>query len=165
MKTLRFTSVRCLVRLLAVLLLSTTLGSPLRAVGEEWSAQQKEVWKNVLTYWALGGAGDTKGWLEYVHADYQNWSYDNPLPGSRERATKFATHYQRTTKTLVQDLQPVTVRVFGDMAYVHYFYTEIIKDSEGKEKRQSGRWTDILKKQGDKWVMVADHGGEFPPKP
>jgi hypothetical protein len=22
-----------------------------------------------------------------------------------------------------------------------------------------GRWTDILMKQGDKWVMIGDHGG------
>ncbi len=22
-----------------------------------------------------------------------------------------------------------------------------------------GRWTDLLKKQGDKWVMIGDHGG------
>lgn len=165
MKSSRSVLVRNLVRSAAVLLLCATLSPLLRANRESWSAEQKEVWKNVLTYWALAGANDTQGFLEYVHADYQGWGYDNPLPGSRERAIKFSTHYQKTTKTLVQDLQPVTVRVFGDIAYVHYFYTEITKDAEGKEKRQSGRWTDILKKQGGKWVMVADHGGEFPPKP
>lgn len=154
-----------LVRSAAVLLLCATLSPLLRANRESWSAEQKEVWKNVETYWALGAAGDTKGWQEYMHADYQGWAYDNPLPGSRERTIKFVAHFHRTSKTLVSDLQPVTVRVFGEMAYVHYFYTEITKDAEGKEKRQSGRWTDILKKQGNKWVMVADHGGELPPKP
>lgn len=76
------------------------------------------------TYWAPATASDTQDFLEYVHADYQGWAYDNPLPGSRKRAVKFITLYQRTTKTLVQNLQPVTVRVFGDIAYVHYFYTE-----------------------------------------
>jgi hypothetical protein len=44
-------------------------------------------------------------------------------------------------------------------------YTRLYKDSEGKEKREAGRWTDILMKDGNKWVLIGDHGGEFPPKP
>lgn len=120
--------------------------------------------KNVETYWALDAAGDTAGFLAYFHADYKGWNYYNPLPGSKERATKFATHGHKTSKTLVYDLQPVTVRVYGDTAYVHNFWTRIGKDAEQKEKRESGRWTDILKKQAGKWVIVADHGGEIAPK-
>lgn len=33
-----------------------------------------------------------------------------------------------------------------------------------KEKGVGGRWTDVLKKQGDKWVLIADHGGATPSK-
>jgi len=29
----------------------------------------------------------------------------------------------------------------------------------GKEKSSQGRWTDILKKEGDKWLLIGDHGG------
>lgn len=165
MKTSINTTIRFILRRVALATLWTALLAAGTGRAAEWSAEQKEIWKNVETYWALGAAGDTKGWLEYVHADYQGWAYDNPLPASRERAAKFAAHFHRTSKTLVSDVQPVTIRVFGDIAYVHYFYTEITKDAEGKEKRESGRWTDILKKQGGKWVMIADHGGEFPRKP
>ena len=28
-----------------------------------------------------------------------------------------------------------------------------------KEKVEQGRWTDILIKQDDKWIMIGDHGG------
>jgi hypothetical protein len=35
----------------------------------------------------------------------------------------------------------------------------MFKDVEGKENNESGRWTDILLKQGDKWVMIGDSGG------
>lgn len=44
------------------------------------------------------------------------------------------------------------------LAYVHYYYSYLYKDAEGKEKSSFGRWTDILMKQGDKWVMIGDHG-------
>jgi hypothetical protein len=43
---------------------------------------------------------------------------------------------------------------------VHYSYTEVEVDMEGKEKLNAGRWTDILMKDGNKWVMVGDSGGE-----
>jgi ketosteroid isomerase-like protein len=134
------------------------------ARAEEWSAEQKDVWKNVETYWALDMAGDTAGFLAYFHADYKGWNYNNAIPGSKERATKFITHGHKSSKTLVYDLQPVTVRVYGDTAFAHYFWTRVAKDAEGKEKRESGRWTDILRKQAGKWVMVADHGGAIAAK-
>jgi hypothetical protein len=105
--------------------------APRLVQAEEWSAEQKEVWKNVETYWALDMAGDTAGFLAYFHADYQGWNYNNPLPGSKERATKFITHSHKVSKTLVFDLQPATVRVYGDTAFVHYFWTRVGKDAEG----------------------------------
>ena len=32
--------------------------------------------------------------------------------------------------------------------------------AEGKPMPERGRWTDIVMKKGDKWVLVGDHGGE-----
>jgi ketosteroid isomerase-like protein len=147
-----------------VLAFSAIVSISLRAA-DELSPQQQEVWKTVETYWALDAAGNTQEFLSYFHADYKGWSYGNVLPGSKQRAAKFIAHGHKTTKTLVTDLQPVTVRVHGNMAYVHYLFVRIVKDAEDKEKRETGRWTDILLKDGAKWVMIADHGGEFPPKP
>lgn len=148
---------------LVAFLVSQLVIASLRA--QEMSPEQKEVWKNVEAYWALDAAGNTAGFMEYFHADYRGWSYDSPIPSSKERTTKFVTHDHKTSKNLLYDIQPLQVRVNGNMAYVHYFWSTIVKDSEGKEKRRNGRWTDILVKQGNRWVLIADHGGEFPPKP
>jgi ketosteroid isomerase-like protein len=154
-----------LVRQLAALVALSIGLLPCEVPGAEtWSAEQKEVWKNVEAYWALDAAGDSQGFLAYFHSDYQGWNYNSAIPGSKQRATKFITHAHRVAKTLVYDLQPMTVRVYGETAFVHYFWTRVGKDAEGKEKRESGRWTDILRKQDGKWVMVADHGGEITPK-
>lgn len=165
MKTHRSPLVRRIVSSTAFLIFCAAPGAVLRASTPELSTPQKEVWSNVETYWRLDAAGDTQAFLAYFHADYKGWGYDSTLPGSKERAAKFVTHAHKTSKTLVYDLQPAAVRVHGEMAYVHYFWTRLVKDVEGKEKRETGRWTDILIKEGAKWVMIADHGGEFPPKP
>ena len=50
--------------------------------------------------------------------------------------------------TLVYDLQPAAIKIHGNVAFAHYHYVQIVKDATGKDKETSGRWTDILMKQG-----------------
>lgn len=134
------------------------LGS-ISASAQEWSAAQKDVWKSVEAYWALDAAGNTEAFMAYFHADYMGWSLDNAVPGNKASATKFIAHQHKSGKTLVYDITPAAIKIHGDVAFVHYHYTQVTKDSMAKEKQTSGRWTDILKKQGEKWVLIGDSGG------
>ena len=126
---------------------------------QEWSASQKEVWKNVEAYWAADAAGNTEAFLSYFHTDYMGWDTNRAVPGGKDAARKFITYYHKASKTLVYDLQPVAIKIHGNVAFAHYHYVQVTKDAAGKEKENSGRWTDIMTKQGDKWVLIGDHGG------
>ena len=126
---------------------------------QEWSTAQKEVWKNVEAYWAMEAAGNLEGFLSYFHNDYLGWSYRSAMPEDKATVRKFVDHSLKAEKILLYDIKPVAISVFGNFAFVDYYYMSVYKDVEGKEKSDSGRWTDILMKQGDKWVMVGDHGG------
>lgn len=150
-------SSRAIIVLAAVLSL---LLVPAVSSAQEWSAAQKEVWKNVEEYWALSEAGNLEGFLSYFHPKYIGWGYSSALPMSAESSKKFLEYSFKTMKSLVYGIQPVAIIVHGDFAIVHYYYTSVYKDVEGKNRSESGRWTDILIKQGDKWVMIADHGGQ-----
>jgi ketosteroid isomerase-like protein len=127
----------------------------------EWTPVQKEVWKNVTDYWALMAKGDVQGFLEYFHKDYLGWDNDSPLPSNKEDTQKWITMMFQGVKIPVYQIDPVGIRVYGDVAFVHYYYS-YVKDSDGKRKMESGRWTDILMKQGSKWVLIGDHGGSNP---
>ena len=128
-------------------------------LSQEWSAAQKEVWKNVEAYNALADAGNVEGFMAYVHNDYLGWNYQSGLPMDKASMRKFVEYDFKTSKTILSNIKPAGIGVFGNFAYVHYYFTILYKDAEGKEKSSSGRWTDILMKQGDKWIMVGDHGG------
>ena len=132
---------------------------PVCALSQEWSAAQKEVWKSVEAYNALADAGNVEGFMAYFHDDYLGWSYDSPMPMDKAAVRKYVEHDFKTSKTILSTIKPVGISVFGNFAYVHYYYSVLYKDSEGKEKSSTGRWTDILTKQGDKWVLIGDHGG------
>ena len=137
-----------------LLLLPTTF-----LFAQEWSAAQKEVWKNVESYWVLYAAGDTEGFMAYLHPDYVGWGIGDAIPSNKEVARKFVAHSHKTATTLLYDIQPVAIKIHGNIAIAHYYWKDVIKDAEGKEKVVSGRWTDILMKQSDKWVLIGDSGG------
>jgi ketosteroid isomerase-like protein len=129
------------------------------AMAQEWSAAQKEVWKNVEAYWALDAAGNLDGFMSYFHDNYMGWDMNEPLPMDKASVRKFVDYEYKTSKTIVYTIKPVAINVFGNVAIVDYYYTRIFKDAEGKDKSRSGRWADVVMKQGDKWVLIGDHGG------
>ncbi len=130
------------------------------AHAQEWSAAQKEVWKNVEAYWALDAAGNLDGFMSYFHDNYIGWEINQPMPGNKAKVRKFVGHEYTTEKAVLSDITPVSINIFGNVAIVNYYYVRIAKDNDGKEKSRSGRWADVLMKQGDKWVLIADHGGQ-----
>jgi ketosteroid isomerase-like protein len=148
-----FVSVVCLVVLFA---------APLRA--QEWSAAQKDVWKSVEAYWAFDLTADIEGFMSYVDPSYVGWSYESPVPEDKATVKKFMSLEYQLNKTLVYDIKPVAIQVHGNFAFADYYYMQLVKNAEGKTEEHKGRWTDILMKQGDRWVLIGDHGGEIKSK-
>jgi len=150
----------CQLRSIAVgslVCLAVLIAAPVAA--GDWSAAQQEVWKNVEAYWAVLAKGDVDGFLAYIHEDYSGWSISSPVPQSKTEAAKWLRFFATRGTTEFYDITPVGITVHGDVAIVHYFYYDVSKNTEGKVKTEHGRWTDILVKQGDRWVILADHGG------
>jgi ketosteroid isomerase-like protein len=141
----------------ALLCLNSLAGS---VHAQEWNAAQKEVWENIEAFWARDAAGDVEGYLSYFHEDYVGWNLNDPLPTDKARSRKHYEHSSKREKTVFYDIQPVAINIFDDVAIVHYYYSYVFKDSEGKEHDRSGRWADIWMKQGDRWALIGDHGGQ-----
>jgi ketosteroid isomerase-like protein len=147
------------VGVVSMVCLALLVAAPSQA--QTWSDAQKEVWKNVENYWALDAKGDVEGFMSYFDADYIGWSYDSAIPGDKATVKKFITQEYQQSKTLVYDIKPVAIQIHGNIAFVDYYYTQLVKNADGKNDENKGRWTDILKKQGDRWVLIGDHGGRI----
>ena len=143
--------------ILVVIIIHMSICVPLFA--QEWSAEQNEVWKNVETYNELGAKRDVEGFLQYFHDDFSGWYNRDIMPRDKAEVVKRVKYNFQKTKVIFYEINPIAIKIHGNVAIVQYFYSNITKDSEGKEKRGQGGWTDILMKQKDKWVMIGDHGG------
>ena len=143
--------------LLALLVFVVCLASP--ASAQEWSAEQQEVWQNVQAYWDLSAKEDLEGFMSYHHDDFLGWDWGHLFPTNK--ADRRAGHVRsfETADNVLYTLKPIGIKVHGDVAIVHYFFSYTNVDAKGEEQSAAGHWTDILMKQGDKWVMIGDAGG------
>ena len=130
------------------------------ASAQQWNDEQKAVWAGVEAYWQAGMADDPSGILSYFDDSYFGWNYENDAPSPKSHVVKSMTYWYSKGKTKLYTLTPARIWVNGNFAYVHYYYYMVNEDAEGKPMPERGRWTDILMKKGDKWMLVGDHGGE-----
>ena len=142
---------------LTALALSLLFATSLRA--QDWSAEHREVWETVRTYWGMFTGGDIDGFAEYFHEDFTGWTYNAPEPRGKTDVVTSARRYAADGSFTEFNLKPAAIKVFGDVAVAHYFFEYTYVDSEGVTHEESGRWTDVLMKHGDKWVTITDHGG------
>jgi hypothetical protein len=127
---------------------------------QQWTDEQKDVWKGVETYWAVGMSDNPKDFINYFDDSYYGWSYENGAPSTKADAQKEINYWTTKGKTVYYSITPARIWVNGNFAYVHYYYVQINEGKDGKPMTERGRWTDILMKKDGKWVMVGDHGGE-----
>ncbi len=81
---------------------------------------------------------------------------------SSASARKWLGYGYESGQTLEQEIMPLAIRIHGDVAIVQYYFVRAVQDSDGKRRRETGNWTDVLLRQGDKWVLIADRGGVAP---
>jgi len=141
-----------------VLLALALAAGPLAA--QEWSAEQQEVWNTVQAYWDLAMQRDVAASMATIHPAYTGWSYGSDFPDDYASTEKWFKYNLEKYAWVLFELKPVAITVVDDIAVVHYFYTGMYTDLKKEEDESAqGRWTDILKKEGDKWLLIADHGG------
>ena len=131
----------------------------LNLTAQQWSPEQLEVWKAVQTYTDLANNGDVEGFLSYFDNSFLGWPYGSDAVHNKAERAAWIKYYLPLSTNLVSTITPEAIWVKDNFAFVHYYYADVSKDSEGKVSAESGRWTDILMKKDGKWIMIGDHGG------
>ena len=129
---------------------------------QQWSDAQKEVWSGVEKYWDISAKGDARGFMSYFDDSYMGWNNQSRVPQSKVNTSKWVEDDIKSNSTILYTITPLTIWVKGDFAYVHYTYSQLLKNNEtGKKISSSGIWTDILMKKDGKWMLIGDHGGRI----
>lgn len=128
---------------------------------QEWSPAQKEVWKVVEEIALLWSKGDIEGLYKHNHPDNSFWSYSNPVPISFESSKKFDALGAKQFKVQAYSQTPLTILVYDSFAVVNHILLAYLMGEDGKQSKMNWRATWVFKKEGTKWLLVANHGGDY----
>jgi|GEM_PF-363695 len=150
---------RCLAALVAF---GLCLGSATAAQAQNWSPVEKEVLQAIDACVESARSKNLEGLMACHHDDFLGW--ENGMPGLRDKSfARSRAPLDFAARDLVSwSIQPLGIRVHGNVAIVHYYEYRVYREKDGKDTSTRSRWTDIMLKQGNKWVWIADHGGADP---
>ena len=120
-----------------------------QAFGQEWTAEQKEVWEAVQANWETFKKGDVEKALSMKHEHVVVWFGARPLPLTKEFlsfAYKSWLDYEKPTNA---ELKPLNINIFGNVANVYYIYKY-----DGEKLKDQGRVLETWVKEGNKWLAI-----------
>ncbi|MEO5898145.1 MAG: nuclear transport factor 2 family protein [Vicinamibacterales bacterium] len=131
---------------------------------QTWSAEQQEIWKFEEQQWQMAKDKDAS-WIEkMVHPNLSYWDVDQSSPQTKASLTRWTRYNNSNTTVLEQELYPISITITGNIAVVQYRYS-IARENLKKERETfSGRYTDVIVKEGGKWLFLAWAGGDDPKK-
>lgn len=126
---------------------------------EGMSKDQSAVWSAVEAQWAATKAKDAN-WADRMLADgFYGWSNSLPAPRSKASEAAWTRFGMEEGTALMQELHPMQVVVSGNTAIAHYYYVQTNQSKDGKRKQETGRWTDVLVRDGGGWKFIGWNGG------
>lgn len=127
---------------------------------QDWSSEQAEVWGTVQELWRLSSALDLDSWFAKVSEDYRGWSITDDTPRGKSTWREQAQARFSAPRRVNHQLVPRAIDVHGDVAITYYHYAAVSRSEEGAFSTSRGQWTDIFRREGSDWKLLADAGGE-----
>jgi len=148
-------------RILAGFILLASGNAVAQGVADDQAVDdQAGVWSAVDAIWSAEESGDDDLVEEMLSADFVGWPNNSPAPRSKSSVRMWNRLDQEQTSGITHELYPLSIVVHGDMAIVHYLYTNAVQTKDKKIDISSGRYTDVLVRDDGAWKFISWHGGE-----
>lgn len=120
-----------------------------QAIGEEWTAEEKEVWEVVVADYELFKKGDLEGVLASRHDDVVIWWGNKLIPYDKELIRVNYRGWFNYDKPVKWEVEPLAIKIIGNVATICFTYKY-----SGKLISSKGRNTETWIKQDNKWLMI-----------
>ena len=134
------------------------------ASAQTWSAEQQEIWKFEEQQWQMAKDKDLTWIDKMVHPNLSYWDSDQQSPQNKASLARWNRYNNTNATVLEQELFPISITITGNIAVVHYRYTIARENFKKERETVHGRYTDVLVKEGGRWLFIAWAGGDDPKK-
>ncbi len=129
---------------------------------QSWTPDQQEIWRLEETMWQRDTAKDLT-WIDtYWHANATSWGIDHPVPRNKASVTRWDKYEYGNVTVLEHELFPLSITVTDNVAVVHYRYRIASEDRNKKREIVTGRYSDVLVREGSRWLIITAIGGDDP---
>lgn len=149
-------------RLVRFVLLSSILLTPSQTSAQEWAPEEAALIEHIKSCWdAWISSGDQGGpdafFQQCPHAeDSSMWWTEFGAPQTTDRIRKEWAYTSRVDLAWI-DLQPVAVRIWGDVGMVQLYGTWKAQSPEGLVTTEYKR-TELFRKVDGRWVFLGGQG-------
>lgn len=134
------------------------------ASAQTWSPEQQEIWKLEEQQWKMSKEKDLSWIDKMVHPNLSYWDVGQPGPQNKASLLRWNRYSNTNATVLEQELFPISVTITGNIAVVQYGYSIARENYKKDRETVNGRYTDILVKEGSRWLFLAWAGGDDPKK-
>lgn len=131
---------------------------------QQWTPEQQELWKLEEQQWQMSKDKDASWIDKMVHPNLAMWETGEPAPRNRASLVRWNKYTTGNATVLEQEIFPLAVTVTGNVAVVQYYY-QVARENYKKERETvQGHYTDVLVREGGRWLFIAWSGGDDPKK-
>jgi ketosteroid isomerase-like protein len=122
--------------------------------GQEWTDEQKQVWKMVEIWWENAKQGDVEALLAnyYVMESYE-WGPSEAIPMDKKAALPKLKEWFNYDKPISYELEPLNIHIVGDVALIFY-----LNKWKGNIISDKARQIDTYVKHDNKWKFMGGMG-------
>jgi hypothetical protein len=132
------------------------------ASAQTWTPEQQEIWKFEEQQWKMAKEKDLS-WIDtMVHPNLSYWDVERPAPQNRASLERWNRYQSSGSTVLEQEIFPISATITGNVAVVQYTYAVAREDHKKDRKTVTGRYTDVLIKEGGRWLFIGWAGGDDP---
>ena len=135
---------------------------PLLAAAQTWTAEQQEIWRLEEQQWQMVKDKDLTWIDKMVHANISYWDVDQPGPQNKAALTRWSRFSSSASTVLEQELFPISITITGNLAVTQYRYSLVRENYKKERETATGRYTDVLVREGGRWLFIAWAGGDDP---
>ena len=134
------------------------------ASAQTWTPEQQELWKFEELQWQMAKDKDLSWIDKMVHPNLSYWDSDQQSPQNKASLARWNRYNSANATVLEQELFPISATITGNVAVLQYRYMVARENAKKERETASGRYTDVLVKEGGRWLFIAWAGGDDPKK-
>jgi len=118
------------------------------------------VWATMLELWRYSTDLNLDAWFQRVSEDYRGWSMGDASTRGKAIWREQAQARFSAPRRVHYQLEPIAIDIYDDVAVTFYRYAAVTRSEDGAVSTSRGQWTDVLRREGSNWKLLADAGGE-----